>query len=279
MGSDIPEKNIQNILHNAEKSYRADGSGYQSIIHVDFDNTISLIHAQRRLAQTGIEIKTLKDEAVFKALKKGRDAEQYNIFRLRQRCRNYAAASDILRYHLLNEYGGIYMDVDDAIQTSVVNTPLLASDTDLLINGPLQKSEALAIERGEINTSTLASHPHNPVLKGIIKESSSRFKKNKAFFEQPRPSRQDNEVFSNYMKKISEIGGPRLFNDILKKDIHTQSLYELNIFLSEHEKNLLLNEQTKTQLNQVRSHYMPFSEKWGNWKVKIGSDNSWTHTR
>jgi hypothetical protein len=54
--------------------------------------------------------------------------------------RNYAAASDILRYRLIDEYGGIYLDCDDTIDVSFAGAPLKAGPNDVLLGRRLEES-------------------------------------------------------------------------------------------------------------------------------------------
>ncbi len=89
--------------------------------------------------------------------------EAYDLLDSRMRknltsIKNYGLASDILRYHILLSYGGIYADCDF---WCIRNFGELIGEVDLLLSSDLAK------EGGVLN-SLIASQPQHPILAHIL---------------------------------------------------------------------------------------------------------------
>ena len=190
--------------------------GYKSIVHVDANDQRTFVKLKNQLEanKSGIEVRNLHKDDVFQQLK---SSDMYAYFRQGQGT-NLAAASDVARYPIMKKYGGIYLDTDDSIVTTVKDTELRAAPNDILLNSPV------AIEftdyKNFYNTSNFATQPDNPVIDTIISEMRTRFANNKDYFTAHRPTVQQGEApnaeFYQYERKIFETVGPDMFNDILK---------------------------------------------------------------
>jgi hypothetical protein len=285
----MSEKNIRNILSNARKSYDASsGAGYKSIVHVDVEDPATFAQIKQKLEgqAPNLIVEDLNRSVFFSEFKESKYHEQYAAFR-RGANHNYAAASDVLRYRLLEHDGGVYMDVDDSITADAAGMDLLASDRDLLLNAPVS-NEQVDITN-EFNTSTLGSQPGNPLLREISELGYARFMRDKSFFAEPRPfvardeagnaigpnAEDDGKRVTSYMRKISYVGGPRLLNDALRE--YASGLYNFRtaVVAGESEFVILPMEYGK-RLTQAFNHHLSLHSKW---KVDIGSDHSWESSR
>lgn len=214
-GSDIPPNLIENIANNS-----ANAPGYKSIIHVDADSPAMFekIKSKLHTQAPGLSVMNLHEDDFFKQLK---DTEMYNYFRQGQG-KNLAATSDVARYPLMNKYGGIYLDTDDAIPVNIGATALKAGSSDILLNRPV--AHTITDYKPFYNTSNFATQPGNPVINDMIAEMNKRFSANKAYFESNRPTVtrgpggeiQYTSEFRTYESKIFETVGPTMFDDVLQ---------------------------------------------------------------
>jgi mannosyltransferase OCH1-like enzyme len=76
--------------------------------------------------------------------------------------RKYSAASDLMRYEILFNYGGFYADAD--------STALRPLDADLFKTGLVASWESEIYAPGDVNNAFLAAVPSHPVLKAMIEE-------------------------------------------------------------------------------------------------------------
>lgn len=204
-----------NIVRNTSKSQ------FKFILHLDCDDA-ALLANQAWCEEVGIEARNLREQPYFQAfLADGKGGDAYTYFRNpNATSRNYAAASDYLRLRLIDENGGIYMDVDDVLDVTEPK-PLLAAPHDVLVGGRYRmpwNGEA------RVNTSHFASHPNNPVLKKFLSEAADRFKAlPETFTTAPRPvenalntGAEARKAMYDYMQVISDLAGPDAFNKGLK---------------------------------------------------------------
>ncbi|BBN61324.1 dermonecrotic toxin domain-containing protein [Pseudomonas sp. KUIN-1] len=217
-GADLLEKMLSNMRTSPDLRFQ---------LHIDIDDPA----ADQQLfdyffEQPQMHISRLKEEAFYPDFLSGENGEAFNYFRHSDN-RNYAAASDILRYRLIDEYGGIYVDCDDTINVPFAKFPLKAGPNDVLLGRELQ-AEHLGY-KGPGN-SHFGSHPNNPVLKQMLKEIKVRFDSekqiNEAFFSTRRPyiDRTDDATkaaskarMTPYMTRISDLTGPKLMSDVLRR--------------------------------------------------------------
>jgi hypothetical protein len=212
-------------------------------------------------------ISKLQDEAFFDGFTSDpRTSAAFSYFR-RGEFENFAAASDILRYRLIREYGGIYMDCDDVIGRSFSGAELLAGPHDVLVGSTLE-SPTLSF-KGPGN-SHFASRPGNPVFRQMEQEIHTRFATQQANLEALASARhQSSAAMAAYMTQISEVTGPTLFLDVLKEtrpdyaDILDDGFeIDTNVYSSEYYE----------RLNQVKAFYRPFASRF---RIFPGTENSW----
>lgn len=246
-------------------------------LHIDIDDVATvgeLTPGQQLQAEfadfPGVTVSDLKSEEFFDGFLQGEDsAEPFAFFR-RGEGENLAAASDVLRYRLIREYGGIYLDCDDVLMDSLDNMKLNAGPHDVLVGQPV-KSETLSFYGP--NSSHFASHRGNPVLREIEREMGARFKSQVGSLRALKAARRDSAAGpSPYMTRISEVTGPGLFFDVIKDTrpdyaglLDRQYLPGTNVF------SLIYAER----LQQTEDFYAPFARLW---RIRAGSENSWKTT-
>ena len=268
-GGAMPEDRIATILANAEKT-----PGYKSIVHVDADTAPIFEQIKARLHEksSNLEVRNLNDDSFFQGFKASNAGEAYRFFR-QGAGQNYAAASDVLRYPLINTRGGIYLDSDDVITAAVGQVELKASTNQVLLNSHVSHADT---DFTGYNTSVFASHPGNPVLREVSEDLYRRFKDSQPWLENNRPYLSDNptaeqiSTFNAYQKKIFEVTGPTLFNDVLKKNMG--DAYDLSWAATDPAlAGIKLSSADASAFADAYNHYLPFNRKFA---VTIGSQTT-----
>lgn len=271
LGTQAPSTElIANIGRNARFS-----PDFTSTIHVDIDSedVLSDLRETFKIHAPSVRVSTLKDEAFYGRFLKHENAEVFTKARGGGN-RNYAAAADILRYPLINNYGGIYMDCDDFFVKSIEGVKLYAASSDLLLGKLI---DANRFNFSGYNNSCFASLPDNPVLTEVSNELHVRYLKDPDFFDRPRPHvdkstaatflATTNEM-TPYMDKVFELTGPKLLNDVVKRV--RPDYYDLGARRSVPDQfdSVAYDER----LNDAVDHYFPFATKA---PVSTGGANSW----
>ncbi|MDI6934338.1 glycosyltransferase [Serratia sp. Se-PFBMAAmG] len=202
---------------------------------------------------------------------------------------NFASASDTLRYYMLDQQGGIYMDVDDAILADgehpheiggeplgppgepIDQVPLLATPDGLLLPPPMS-NEKMGMTC-LYNTSIIGSHANNPTLKAILEEMHARFQASPGFYDSKPSLASDPAGFYRYASELSRLTGPRLLTDIIDRQL--PSLYRLR-----HVYNLACLPKVNAWLRvnpeavrQATRNLLPLNRI-----AKIGGSHSWART-
>lgn len=243
-------------------------------MHIDIDDTATSkrLSAQAQLQNafaefTNMTVSKLQDETFFsRFISDPHTSTAYSAFR-RGAFENFAAASDILRYRLIREYGGIYMDCDDSVGRSFTGADLLAGPNDVMVGATLE-SPTLSF-KGPGN-SHFASRPGNPLFREMEKEIGTRFMRKRAALEALGASRNKSEAaMAGYMTLISETTGPRLFLDVIKEArpdyadlLDEQFTIDPNVVSSGYHE----------RLKRVKDFYRPFASRF---RVFPGAENSW----
>lgn len=247
-------------------------------LHVDIEDNEALSdltlveQLQAKFADyPNMKISNLHNEPFYEGfLSEPETAEPYEYFRSGTGD-NFAAASDVLRYRLVREYGGIYMDCDDVIPRSFAGAELLSGPGDLLVGEPVTSARMSYYGPGN---SHFASQPGNPVLREMQKELYARFTSERETLDVLSGKKLEEENGINpYMTTISHVTGPRLFMDTIRS---TRPDYAD-----------LLDGQIKPrsgvsslfyalQLKDAYDFYAPFA---GRLKILAGRENSWIAPR
>lgn len=273
MGDRLPgDELLVNISKNAEKS-----SDLTFTLHVDIDKESALDDLSNRFASNpNVRISPLKEEPFYADFLKSKNAQLFNYFRYGD-YQNLAAASDVLRYRMIYEYGGIYMDCDDTLLQSFSSVALDAGPSDVLMGGEVN---ATLFDFVGPNTSHFASHPRNPVLRQLLEEMQLRYlKEDPAFFTTPRPhidrSTEALRVASKakmrpYMIRIFELTGPRLFSDVIGE--LRPDYFDLLRRGEEMQASAVIASAYTERFEAARDFYFPFKRKA---PIFAGSANEW----
>jgi Glycosyltransferase sugar-binding region containing DXD motif len=273
MGSRLPsDELLTNISRNAGRS-----PDLKFILHIDIDSPTALDELSARfINHPSVHISPLKEEPFFNEFLKSKYQKMFNYFRHGD-YQNLAAASDILRYRLIYEYDGIYMDCDDVLSASFVGVPLNAGPSDVLMGNRINAS---LVDYVGPNTSHFASHAGNPVLNQLLEEMHLRFlNEDPAFFTTPRP-RIDNSTeelrvatkkkMGPYMKKIFELTGPGLFSDVISKA--RPDYFDLLARGDRMNTSTIVATAYTEHFEAARDFYFPFKRKA---PIFSGSANEW----
>ncbi|MBJ9977715.1 hypothetical protein IAE35_18220 [Pseudomonas sp. S75] len=158
-----------------------------------------------RLRYREVTFVGLAAQTSFNAFRRSAQGQVFDYF-LQPPHRNHAAASDVLRYHLLFEHGGLYLDVDDRLLKPLPDFHLRPGQ---LAVGAIVENYLLTLKGP--NNSHFASLAGNPLLDAMQMEVVRRFAQHglpdqRPLFDQPG--------FSAYMREISRLTGPGMFNDV-----------------------------------------------------------------
>ncbi|PVZ13793.1 MULTISPECIES: dermonecrotic toxin domain-containing protein [unclassified Pseudomonas] len=198
--------------------------------------------------------------------------------------RSYASAADILRYVMLFDQGGVYMDLDDQLMQAgqamvhsqagavveqadaLASVALRAPADDLLLFAPLNH-EGLGMHAA-YNTSLIGSHAGNPVLRAISDRIMQRLRQRPDFY-QSRPAPTEGAAFNAWARLLSDTTGPLVFNEVIKE--RCSGLYQLqqaiNLMGCPH----IIGDQIDQQLfEQVALKKWPFVRF-----AMVGHANSW----
>lgn len=243
-------------------------------LHVDIqDNDVlsdlTLVEQlQRKFTDyPNMTISNLHDEPFYDGfLNEPETAEPYEYFRS-GRGDNFAAASDVLRYRLIREYGGIYMDCDDVLYCSFAGKELLSGPGDLLVGEPATTSRMSYYGPGN---SHFASLPGNPVLREMQQELYSRFIRERETLDILSSNKSGEENGINpYMTTISHVTGPRLFMDTIRS---TRPDYADLLDGQIKPRSGISSLHYAQQLKDAHDFYAPFADRL---KILAGRENSW----
>lgn len=273
IGHELPSQALlDNLLINDVRM-----KGYRTIIHADMDTPQLLRRLTWQFAgKANFEVKPLADEAFFQALRAGPNGAQYDALRSGV-AKNYAAASDLLRYPLLDTYGGIYTDVDNTFVAVLDKVDLPAGPSDLLLDDAVVHSD---VQYRGYNSHVLGSHPNNPVLKAVMRSMAQRYKARADFYTRPRPfldraktPAQINEFWS-YVRTTFDMTGPQVLDDVLRET--RPDYYDLALRPDLRQSMGISSQEYELRLLARVQHYFPFANKA---EIKVGSLHSWKTTR
>lgn len=208
---EISPQNIQNIIQNARY---AKSKGFEYTLFLSKASESALNENLKNLKDIEGSITILEDSPEYKNFMKRKNYEQFldALGNNENKRTNFASAADILRYHMLYERGGIYIDVDDKLKMGFAEKDLTASNNDLLLGLPV--SNPYLDMYIKYNNNFIGSHKGNKLFEHILDEILLRYQGNKNFYKN-RPAVDDKKNMLVYVKRIAELTGPGVFNDII----------------------------------------------------------------
>lgn len=268
---------VERIAANCRHS-----SDYVSTLHVDIPapQILQQVRDQFRAVAPGLQIVPMQGTPFFDAFTASDTFVLFNQV-MSGPGQNFSAASDFLRYPLINHYGGIYLDTDDLLLFDINDIDLRAAPNDVLL-GPLVRVERLG--HFGYNSSIFASHANNPVLSEISGEMHRRCMQSDHFFTKPKPRFDDDGTRLNpsetsmdlvsYGKELFHLVGPGVLNDVLARE--RPDYYRL-LHIAEpgntlRDTHYLEDREYNQQLQGLIDHYFPFAALA---PVAIGAENAW----
>lgn len=200
-----------------------------------YQQNINLLRARAH----GLKVLNLEEQGFFTEFKASPYYPQYQaaIIGNGRGASNFSSATDILRYRLLKHYGGIYMDADDRLlaasapsQPPLASAPLSTTTDGLLLAAPVSNDQLGMYIK--YNISLIGSHAGNPTLDAISDEILKRYGSAGDFYLQ-RPDYLDDPVgFDAYARRLSQLTGPGVFNDVIDQHLPwLKQLRELCVLL------------------------------------------------
>ncbi|SER98611.1 RHS repeat-associated core domain-containing protein, partial [Pseudomonas sp. NFACC02] len=206
LGKDPPVSYVKNVGETARLN-----PDYKVILHLDLVKGVDASWMKNALKkQANANVSVLREESFFKEFERTASYKIYsNLYGSDKR--NYAAASDVLRYSLINHYGGVYSDMDDHFEKGL-KPKIFSSKPGRVytlhpVRPPWAPSEML------VPNSSFAAHADNKNLTLLIKTVESRAEKymerglGETFLAQ--------EDWKGRMQFVSEVTGPKVFTDVL----------------------------------------------------------------
>lgn len=238
---------IANLDHNAQ---RLTGTGFEFRLYLSNSEPQVYTENLARLTEQvpGLQVLPLEEQPFFATFRESKSFRQYQDALQGNGGvgRNYASASDVLRYRLLHHEGGFYMDIDDVLLAPgtspmradgtpagppgepISEVKLAATPQGLALHPPMA-NEQLGM-RCDFNNSMIGSHPGNPTLDAISDLMHQRYLENRDFYWTKPSFKQDPAAFNRYCKRLSYLTGPRLLTDVI--DSRLPALYQLRQLLN-----------------------------------------------
>jgi len=270
LGDRLPRKNLIETM----KANMTLNPKVKFTFHIDIESNEVLEHLlpkarlQAEFAEfENVTISDLQDEPFFEGFTQHvQTAEPFYYFRYGNG-QNLAAASDVLRYRLIHEYGGIYMDCDDVMTVSFEGAELKAGQSDVLVGMPMFSPRTDFF--GPAN-SHFASLPGNPVLREMQQELFVRFQAEREVLGRLKGAETDPASGINpYMLKIFEVTGPRFFLDMIKKMRPDYvGILDETFRMKPGIRSIIFSEF----IDDLTDFYAPFKHRL---PIRAGTENSW----
>lgn len=217
----IPDELVKKIASNAK---RLEGTGFTYDFYLSKANPKAFMKNRAKLtAASNLQVKTLEEQPFYTAFEQSDFYHQYRQA-LDSDGANFASASDILRYPLLDAQGGIYMDVDDTLRSfennpdsyAMISSVALKTTPDGLVLGSPVNNELLGMHC-DYNSNIIGSHAYNPTLRAISAEMNARYRSNPSFYD-TRPLA-GTHGYEAYAQELSRMTGPGLLNDMVARHL------------------------------------------------------------
>jgi len=294
VGGEIPATRLNGILANLENNATMAKSGprpYEMKLYLSnrnaaaFEKNLQNIH---RKAPT-VQVVTLENTPFYRQFAQSKYFSQYlaAIDGNGGLATNYASAADVLRYRLLHHEGGLYMDCDDTLLAPPGSIDIKTTPNGLVLDEPV--SNILLGMDMQYNNSIFGSQKGNPTLNAMSEKSYQRFLQAPNLYTDPRPRRftavqqrrktsmensTNEDQLRAYMRKISYISGPELFNNVIDETLPDMRQLREAVKLKEHTWNFRLPGNLRTGIAAWAESRLPLG------KINVmGHANTWDETR
>lgn len=214
------------------------------------------------------------------------DAGAYYQRFLSEPHKNCGAASDLLRYFILHDRGGIYMDADDEVTTQIEPSyQLMAPKQHVLLSmGILFKNMSDPF----YNNNNFACHAGCSVMSSLLQEAVSGLQNNEDFLQAPRPwctaqDRLNTHAMQDYISKILELTGPTLFTrmlmekDILRPGLEVDLFTAFDTLYATPGRPKIIADSYEEEMLNILDFYFPFSGQ--NFHIRPGCASTWNMKR
>ncbi|MBF8757807.1 dermonecrotic toxin domain-containing protein [Pseudomonas guariconensis] len=228
----IDPRLMANLASNAKRLRDS-----QYTLRLYLSNATPAVYAENQtlLAQLApdLSVLPLEEQAFFRSFRQGSYHAQYQAALDGNGgvARNYASACDVLRYPMLYQEGGLYMDVDDYLLApgeyprvvngkpsgnpgEAIDTLALVTTGDGLLLAPPMANEKMSMYC-LYNSSLIGSHPGNPTLLAISEEMRARYLAEPDFYDHRPTLAEDPAGFYRYAARLSHMTGPALLTDVV----------------------------------------------------------------
>ncbi|WP_181128599.1 dermonecrotic toxin domain-containing protein [Pseudomonas capeferrum] len=221
----IDEEFLEALEHNARALEQTDYQYQLFLSRQDpsvYQRNLSVLRARA----PRLTVLPLEDEAFYQDFAQSPYFAQYQAALVGDggRGTHFASASDILRYRLLNHFGGLYLDADDRLLLSTSpgsSVPPLArrelsTTADGLVLAPPVSNDQMGMYI-KFNSSSIGSHPDNPTLDAISEEIRNRYRLDPGFYA-ARDDLDGNPVKHDaYARRLNQLTGPGMLNDVIDR--------------------------------------------------------------
>ena len=277
IGNQAPGNHLINIIaQNLRLS-----TEFTSTLHLDVSaDLFEKIKLACALYAPKLQLSNIREEAFYDVFKNSSNAEQYTSI-VEADYKTWSAASDVMRFPLVNYYGGLYLDLDDVLIIPLVADDIKAAPHDLLLGGIVTEK---TLDFEGYNTSHFASHPNNNLLTAISAEMHNRFLDNKAFYLQPKPILdvtltgealiKNQADFKTYHKKYFQLTGPALMNDVLMDKVPDvyRTVFQLMPKYGTLQTQGIYDPVHHKHAIDCTNHFFPFATKY---IIEVGNEHSW----
>lgn len=294
VGGEIPSEQRSAILTSLQNNALMARSGarpYEMKLYLSNRDSqayaVNLEHLRTRAPDVPVVV--LENTSFYKTFKESKYFRQYEtaIDGNGGVATNYASAVDILRYRLLHFEGGLYIDCDDTLTTTPGSVDIKTSANGLALDEPVSNS-TLGMDM-QYNNSIFGAQKNSLTLDAISEESYLRFSQAQELYTTPRPRRftlaqqlaasidenAANEArLSAYMKNVSHVSGPKVFNDVI--DLKLPAMRQLRdaIKMKAHVWNFSLSREMQTNIAMWGETLLPLGQI-----SRIGNAHTWTRSR
>ncbi|PYC26061.1 dermonecrotic toxin domain-containing protein [Pseudomonas mosselii] len=263
MGDQAPASHLIGRM----KANAAANPDYVFTLYVDVDD-LQVVDAVR---EAGVNVQDLREQAWFNRWTAAPEGRTYRYFR-RGTNHNYAAASDALRFRLVEEHGMIYLDCDDELVRPLSSVSFRALPHDVLFGRPIEWSGMDGTHYFGPNNSNFASQKGNPLLSRIVDDINARFDALPAsFLSGPRPKFSFGRMDSDdeaYIDKIFSVTGPIGMSSTMRRLRPDYMSFPWGY------PQVQVKAQAYDELRKdVLDYYFPLRNV-----VKLGAEHSWQHT-
>lgn len=213
----IPEHLIENMELNAKQA-KAGARPYEATLYLSNANGAAFDANSARLRESAPSLNVVALEATpfFQSFKESDSFTDFNKA-VNGAAKNYAVASDVLRYPLVNHFGGIYMDTDDHLLSPPGDIDIKLASNGLALAGAVSSEKIGAFHI--YPNSFIASHPNNPTLNKVSALSHERARKHPEVFDKAMSSFKTADEKGAHGRTVLEVTGPLVLDEIVKREL------------------------------------------------------------